>query len=906
VPIYEVGNDGPLCYIAAGYCDGPTLAEWLKQHSSPLPWHEAAALVARVADATGHAHLRGIIHRDIKPANVLLAPAETGSTGVAPLLGQWVTPCLTDFGLARLIDDDASDRTRVGAMLGTPCYMAPEQADGRTEQIGPATDVYALGAVLYELLVGRAPFRGDNDLETLRLVSAGELVHPSALRPGVPRDLEAICLRCLDKSPSRRYACAAELAADLGRFLSGRATLARPLTRVATFARWCHRKPAAAALAATCIVAATVIAGGGWWYSARLSEALAVTQIAQRQTDGALRVSRQAVDKMYTEVAEKWLASDGALSDLQETFLSDALRFYEGFANEQSTNDDARMEAATACLRIGELRSQLLRRDEAEAALAKAVSLYDGLLEERSDDARVRHALARALKARAYNSVRRGRIEEASLALNRAVEILRQLVAESPANDDFRFDLADVGIFDHFATWGKYDEAVAFLVEARQHVERLIRTHPRRLAYTVRLVEIDWRQGDRVDWQAHDYRAAEAILRQAIALDDAWVRQEAEYPLFRWYLSFCTDSLGRVFWATGRLEEAEDAYRSAVEVRAEVARRFPHEMVKVHTELLAHRNLAALLKIRGKLAEAHAQWQEELVIAERIAHLASPNSSSFSTVHLLEAHRHLAKSALQLADENAAEEHALKTLEFCRLLWHHVNTGDSRWLPEGGAVVVGAYATAGNVLARHRRYEPLFEHLSELTAKPELEGARTAALRLVECLVRSITADEQLEPLRRTSFIESALATASDCLASCDAGEMSASDLNGVAWLLATTDVAALRDLQRALPFAEAAVRQQPNNRDYLNTLGAAYYYAGRWGGARTKLLQCLRLDAPNAYDLFFLAMTCWQLGEKAEARQWYDQGAAWIEREHQTDGEIIRFRGEAERLLGSVPTAVD
>ncbi|HET6880233.1 MAG TPA: serine/threonine-protein kinase, partial [Pirellulales bacterium] len=218
VPIYEVGDDGPLCYIAAAYCEGPLLANWLKEQSSLLPWHEAAALVALLADATAHAHARGIVHRDIKHANILLAPADVGSSGATPLFGQLVVPCLTDFGLARLIDDDASDRTHTGTMLGTPSYMAPEQADGRNEDVGSATDIYALGAILYELLVGRPPFKGANDLETLRLVSAADLVRPSVLRPGLPRDLEAICLKALARSTTDRYPTAGALAADLRRF----------------------------------------------------------------------------------------------------------------------------------------------------------------------------------------------------------------------------------------------------------------------------------------------------------------------------------------------------------------------------------------------------------------------------------------------------------------------------------------------------------------------------------------------------------------------------------------------------------------------------------------------------------------------------------------------------------------
>ncbi|HET6882403.1 MAG TPA: serine/threonine-protein kinase, partial [Pirellulales bacterium] len=285
VPIFEVGDDGPLCYIAAGYCEGPSLATWLKQQSSPAPWQESAELVARLADAAAHANARGIVHRDIKPANILLAPADAGSSGSTPLFGQLVVPCLTDFGLARLIDDDASDRTRTGTMLGTPSYMAPEQADGRSEDVGPATDVYALGAVLYELLCGRAPFHGANDLETLRLVSAGQLVRPSALRPGLPRDLEAICLKALTRSTTDRYPTAGALAADLRRFASGEPTEARPLGKLRTTVRWIRRRPARSATVIALLMLLAAIGAGARWYSTRLAAALEASRQADRHRD---------------------------------------------------------------------------------------------------------------------------------------------------------------------------------------------------------------------------------------------------------------------------------------------------------------------------------------------------------------------------------------------------------------------------------------------------------------------------------------------------------------------------------------------------------------------------------------------------------------------------------------------
>jgi eukaryotic-like serine/threonine-protein kinase len=307
VPIHEIGEDGPLCYIAAGYCEGPSLASWLKERPSPLDWREAASLVVQLADATAHAHARGVLHRDIKPANVLLAPADSGSPGATLLVGERVIPCLTDFGLARLIDDDASERTHTGTMLGTPPYMAPEQAAGRVEDIGPATDVYALGAVLYELLVGRPPFRGANDLETIRLVTDAHLVAPSALRAHFPRDLEAICLKTLAASPSDRYQTAAEFAADLLRFLEGQPTQARPLGPLGKLTRWTRRQPMAAAVVSLLLIlaiAAPFVALRQTYLAKSASDARVEAQnSAARETD-ARKDAEQMAAQLKTAAQE--------------------------------------------------------------------------------------------------------------------------------------------------------------------------------------------------------------------------------------------------------------------------------------------------------------------------------------------------------------------------------------------------------------------------------------------------------------------------------------------------------------------------------------------------------------------------------------------------------------------------
>jgi serine/threonine protein kinase len=229
VQVYEVGEHDSCPFLSLEYLDGGSLEHRLR--GQPLPPRQAAELVRTLAAAMHYAHQKGIIHRDLKPANVLFRtepkglrtaakpdPLSPQSSVLSP--GEVLSPVISDFGLAKRLDQSLG-RTRTGSVLGTPNYMAPEQAEGRLGDVGPATDVYALGAILYECLTGRPPFAAPTLLETLEKVRTEEPAPPRLERPGVPADLQTICLKCLHKEPAGRYASARELAEDLQRFLDG-------------------------------------------------------------------------------------------------------------------------------------------------------------------------------------------------------------------------------------------------------------------------------------------------------------------------------------------------------------------------------------------------------------------------------------------------------------------------------------------------------------------------------------------------------------------------------------------------------------------------------------------------------------------------------------------------------------
>ena len=265
VQLYEAGEVRGQPFFSLEFCDGGTLAQqWKKQRPSP---REAAGLIETLARAMHYAHLRGVVHRDLKPGNVLLA----GPERVAKI---------TDFGLAKRIDAEARDLSQSGAIMGTASYMAPEQAAGKVHDTGPATDVYGLGALLYECLTDQPPFYAETALETMQQVLEREPLPPSRRGVRVPRDLETICLKCLNKVPARRYASAEDLANDLRLFQAGEPIRARAVGAAERTWKWARRRPALAALLGVVLLAMVGL-------SALSVVALDREQKAQREADKA-------------------------------------------------------------------------------------------------------------------------------------------------------------------------------------------------------------------------------------------------------------------------------------------------------------------------------------------------------------------------------------------------------------------------------------------------------------------------------------------------------------------------------------------------------------------------------------------------------------------------------------------
>jgi tetratricopeptide (TPR) repeat protein len=447
VQIHEVGEHEGLPFFSLEFCPGGSLDE--KLGGMPLPSAEAARLVQTLARAVQAAHERHVVHRDLKPANVLLTADGTLK--------------ITDFGLAKKLDQVG--RTGSGtAIMGTPPYMAPEQARGKSKEIGPATDVYALGAILYECLTGRPPFQAATTADTLLQVLTEEPVPVRRLQPTVPRDLETVCLKCLQKEPGQRYGSAADLADDLGWFLVGEPIRARPVPAWERAVKWARRRPTAAALAVAVAVAVLAASAGGLFYGLYTGQqATALRRQVER---------RQQAERLFGQGRDAETAGRLALAGRQEDEAARQLEAADRLLEQALTVLDREEDELGAQIRqrratIGADLDELTRRRQMRRRV-------EGLREDL--DAVRFHTVSPAEKERADNLAQVRRLAKRALARfgvrvdRAAAEAVQALERERFASAGQRKQVAE-GCYELLLAWAEAD-AEAGRLPGRPAAER--------------------------------------------------------------------------------------------------------------------------------------------------------------------------------------------------------------------------------------------------------------------------------------------------------------------------------------------------------------------------------------------------------------------------------------------------
>lgn len=646
VRVYEVGRHEGCHFYSMAFVEGESLADRLA--AGPLPPRDAAALLLQAAEAMAHAHEQGVIHRDLKPSNILLhRRPPTRISGPGPdtpsdASASAVRAMITDFGLAKRIESP-SDLTVTGDVLGTPSFMSPEQAAGRTGDVGPPADIYSLGATLYAALTGRPPFQSADVAQTLRQVIEREPVSPRQLNGAVDRDLETICLKCLEKTASNRYATAADLADDLRRYLDRRPILARPITRVARLGRWCRRNPGVALLAGALLL--TLVAG------AVVSSVFAVRATANAQfyrkeklrADGEARRAHAALGRERQALARQRAALEGTESSiykyvqtlkhsavlgdarfqpLRKQLLHEAMDHYQRYVERHRRDREAaaRAKVAAALFEIAWMNSSSGLKEQALAAYQQSLAIREQLANESPADANRQADLALTHHNMAHVHREMGHLPASLAAFEKALTIRQRLAEDQPANDEFQQALAlsYVGIGAVQAGLGNRADDIKALEKASEIQQGLVARRPgapefrndlARTHYNLAVLHND----------ASQPAEALAELEKARALQDRLAKDSPSAVDYQNDLASTHQLIGRIQRDTGRPVEALKSFEAVLAIRKRIARENP-TVAEYHNELAAtHHILGNLHSIAGRPAQALAEWEQGLAIRERLA-----------------------------------------------------------------------------------------------------------------------------------------------------------------------------------------------------------------------------------------------------------------------------------------------
>jgi len=547
VPVYAFGEAGGVHFIAMGFVTGSSLAERIA--AAALPPLEAAKLVQQLADAIAFAHHEGVIHRDLKPANILLTPE-----GI---------PQITDFGLARITGRDG--QTLSGDVLGTPSYMPPEQALGKVSLVGEPADIYSLGAVLYACLCGHPPFRAESVMATVRLVIEQPPAAPRQLNQNIPADLETICLRCLEKGHTQRYASAKMLSEELGRFLNGEPILARPVSRPVRLFRWCRRNPVVAALSVTAALLLIVGTLVSTWFAVLAAER------AERAEQGN-RIAVETLEGVIFQVQEK-LRSIPAAREVRKEILLTAMKELEQLSEEELRSDRVDIGKAVVLVRfatlIMDVRSDetLGSLDVAARNLQQACEIYERVSIEDPANKRVVADWAFALLKSGDLAVTMKNYKFARTRIDEAVARYRKMLAAEPENREWARQLSHslTILGDILQDQGDNSAGLTVYREAGKLSETLRNEKPDDADLLELQITALEKEAD-ATMAAGNHDAARILYEQDLILNQKFLNAAPDDPLRLMSMSICCERIGDLELASGQPEKALGLYQQELEV----------------------------------------------------------------------------------------------------------------------------------------------------------------------------------------------------------------------------------------------------------------------------------------------------------------------------------------------------
>jgi tetratricopeptide (TPR) repeat protein len=631
VMIHAVVNpEGGLPYLVMEYVQGLTLAELIGSKERLAP-RRVATLVAQVALALEAAHAAGLIHRDVKPSNILIEEKTD-------------RPKITDFGLARS-QTVASGLTREGVVAGTPTYMSPEQARGES-QLDARTDVYSLGATLYEALTGEIPFRGAPHL-VLRRVIEEDPRPPRQYSDQVPRDLETICLKAMAREPARRYQTAGAMAGDLQRWLGGEPILARPTGRFERGVLWCRRNPRVAGLAASLIVTLLVGFLAVVWQWRRAERNADRAELNRQKSDASLKDAqasfdgaRRAVDQFYTRFYEQGVLNVPGLEKVRREVLLEMIRYYKDFLDQHRNDPALGRELAETCQRIGNLTKDQGNKVDALNVLREAVQFFDRLPAEERADVRIQTRLYVSLDYIAQLEADLGDIESARRDYQRALGIIEKILPKEPGNLRRKRGMAVL-----LGNYANMSVAANDKIEARRGYLKalgiqkdLVRQEPAQLDFKNDLA-LTYHNLAFLEENPQENRV---LLEQALTLRKHLVEVNPGNALFRRHLGRTYGSLGQNQLSLGHTQEALSYLRES--------RALLHQVVVAHPNTTANQGylagacgvLGRALASLGQHEEAQEAYKEARTMYQNL--VQSNSESTENKKSLLEIEADLAKS----------------------------------------------------------------------------------------------------------------------------------------------------------------------------------------------------------------------------------------------------------------------
>jgi serine/threonine-protein kinase len=626
VPVYELvqPKDGQPCYTMR-FVGGRTLADAVRDYhhrrregsAGPLDLRELLTAFVGVCNAVAYAHSRGVLHRDLKPHNVALG--DFGEVlvidwGLAKVLGK--PEAQTSLPPVALGQAGSRDETRQGQVLGTPPYMAPEQAEGRVDLVDQRSDVYGLGAVLYEILTGGPPFTGTETTEVLRQVAQEPPVPPRQRVAATSAALQAVCLKALRKDPAARYESVPELGREVERFLAGEPVRAYREPLLQRLARWGRRHRTAVAGAGILLVTAVV----------GLTAGLVAVNAERRRTEQARaeearrrQQARGALDAMSSQVIEDWLARQSELTDPQKRFLEKALASYQEFAQDTGQDEEARAGVARAYQRVGQIRYKLGQLAEARAASERGRELMAQLAADFPERSEYRETLGGLNTNLGTFAWTMGQMQEAESAYRAAIAVYRQLADDLPATPEYRQGLARATDNLGYALRGlgrrdEAEEAHRYAIAVRR---QLLADFPTVSAHRGNLARSLNNLGNLLK-DPKNLPEAEKAYREAIALQQQLVHDAPTVAENRHELATSYVNLGVLFQLTRRARESEEIYRKALALHEQLASDFP--TVPMYREDLAvsHFNLANLMADAGRGRDAEPVFVAAIAVQQRL------------------------------------------------------------------------------------------------------------------------------------------------------------------------------------------------------------------------------------------------------------------------------------------------